>query len=481
MSAVSVKAVARVRPELARFDLLRFRPLRWLVRRRWLQFALILPNLFIFTVVILAGLFGIPVGAKNFSIIFVWIVWWAALILLLVPFGARSWCAMCPIPAAGEWLQRGAFVAPRRKGRGLQRRWPKSLRNLWVCNFGFASIALFSAILTTRPIVTGGFLLGLMVVAIVTHLVYERRAFCRYLCPVGGFLGLYSMVAPVEIRRVDAEVCRKCSYKACFRGSTPQSLQVGGVGGYGCPNFEFPGAPMERNTYCLLCTECVKTCPYENITLRARPFMADLAVEKGRKLDEAFKAFIMLGSAIMYSVVMLGPWGWIKSWANLTSAPHFLLYAAIFLGTLLVAGPAVHLLFSWTARGVARAKEVPVKKIFVEYAYVLVPIGLMGWIAFSFSFVLPNISYAVSALSDPFGWGWNLFGTSDYPWTPYYPALLPYIQVPVLLVGLLVSLRVGERISRQVFAGRTRVRPVLVPLAAYLLAITALFLGLYLG
>jgi len=46
-----------------RLDLLRFRPLRWLVRQRWLQFALILPNLFIFTLVILTGFLGTPIGA----------------------------------------------------------------------------------------------------------------------------------------------------------------------------------------------------------------------------------------------------------------------------------------------------------------------------------------------------------------------------------------------------------------------------------
>jgi len=464
-----------------RLDLLRFRPLRWLVRQRWLQFALILPNLFIFTLVILTGFLGTPIGAKNFAIIFVWIVWWALLILVLVPFGARSWCAMCPIPAAGEWLQRRAFILWRPRTFGLNRKWPKGLRNLWVANFGFASIALTSAVLTTRPVVTGTVLLGLVLIAVATHLVFERRTFCRYLCPVGGFLGLYSMAAPVEVRRVDAEVCRRCQFKACFRGSSEASLQVGGVGGYGCPNFEFPGAPMERNTYCLLCTECIKACPYENITIRTRPFFQDLLVEKGRKLDEAYKSFIMLGAAVMYSIVMPGPWGWIKDWANFSSPTGALLYALIFLGSILLAAPALHLAFTWLSRLLAGAQGLSVKKLFVDYAYALVPLGLAGWIAFSFSFVLPNISYAVSVLSDPFGWGWDLFGTKGYPWTPYAPHLLPYIQVPVLLLGLTLSIRIGYGLARQNFPALQQARRALVPLSAYLTGVTALFLVLYLG
>ncbi len=445
-STAIARPILRPPQEVAwRKDLLGYRPVRWLVRQRWLQFALILPNLFVFTIVIMAGFLGTPIGAKNFAIIFVWIVWWALLILVLVPFGARIWCAMCPIPAVGEWMQRRAFILWKPKTFGLARKWPKGLRNLWVANFGFASIALTSAVLTTRPIVTGAVLLGLVIIAAVTHLVFERRTFCRYLCPVGGFLGLYSMAAPVEVRRVDAEVCRQCQFKACFRGSTEASLRVGGVGGYGCPNFEFPGAPMERNTYCLLCTECIKACPYENITIRTRPFFQDLQVEKGRKLDEAYKAFIMLGAAIMYSIVMLGPWGRIKDWANFTSFSGLLLYAAIFLGSILVAAPALHLVFTWLSRVFAGGSRPDLKKLFVDYAYTLVPLGLAGWIAFSFSFVLPNISYALSVLSDPFGWGWDLFGTKGYPWTPYAPHLLPYIQVPTLLLGLVLSIKVGSR------------------------------------
>jgi len=461
-------------------DLLRLVPvLRWLVFQRWFQFALIVPNLLAFTIVILSGIFGIPVGAKNFSIIFVWIVWWALLIVVLVPFGARVWCAMCPIPAFGEWLQRKSFVSVNAGGMGLGRRWPRRLRNLWLANFGFLTIALFSPIVTTRPMVTGLLLLGLMAVAVVTHLVFERRAFCRYLCPVGGFLGLYSMAAPVELRRIDAEVCRQCRFKSCYRGSTPESLRVGGVGGYGCPNFEFPGGGMERNTYCLLCTECVKACPYGNITINVRPFGTDLLVEKGWKLDEAFKAFIMLGSAILYSIIMIGPWGTLKDWANL-GGWGFLVYAAMFLGSILLLAPGLHLGVSALLRRVAGARSVPLSEVFVNTSYALVPVGLFGWIAFSLAFVLPNVSYAVSVLSDPFGWGWDLFGTKDYPWTPYAPGLVPYLQVPLLLVGLAWSVSAGSGILQKTF-GEAEARRAAFPLAAYLIGVTLVFLALYLG
>lgn len=466
-------------------DLLKaHRWLSWLLHQRWLQFALVLPTLFGFVVVILAGIFGTPIGAKNLAIVFVWIFWWALLIMLLVPFGARVWCLACPIPAPGEWLSRLSFIRWGTRRLGLGRRWPRSLRNLWPATLGFLAIALFSAVVTTRPAVTGWILLGLVVVALVTHLVFERRAFCRYLCPVGGFLGLYSMAAPVEVRRRDAATCLNCRFKSCYRGSTAESLAVGGEGGYPCPMSEFPGAPMERNNYCIMCTECVKACPYNNITVNLRPFGQDLYVERGRKLDEAFKGFVMLGSALAYSLIMLGPYGWIKDWANLSSVPEFLGYAAIFLGTTLVAAPLLHLGTSWLMRLAAtgRWKEgTSLQRVFIDTSYTLVPLGLLAWVAFSISFVLPNISYIAAAVSDPFGWGWDLFGTRDVAWTPIAAGWIPYLQIPILLTGLAWALRAGLRILRQVFdepAGALRAG---VVLTVYLIALTGAFFRVYLG
>ena len=51
-----------------------------------------------FLFAILSGLIGTPVGNRNFGIVFVWIAWWALLILIAVPLLGRGWCSICPIP-----------------------------------------------------------------------------------------------------------------------------------------------------------------------------------------------------------------------------------------------------------------------------------------------------------------------------------------------------------------------------------------------
>ncbi|HVC32980.1 MAG TPA: 4Fe-4S binding protein [Chloroflexota bacterium] len=456
-----------------RYDLLRIPLLRTILRHRAFQFSLMLVNTFFFMIVILSGLVGTPVGNRNFSIIFVWIVWWALLIMVLIPFASRLWCMMCPIPALGEWAQRGALIG-RRIGRpfGLNLTWPKPLRNIWLQNLSFVGVATFSAVILTRPVVTSWVLISFIALAFGSMLVFRRRAFCRYICPVGGFIALYSMTAPVEIRVKDPEVCLKHCAAECVRGSENS---------YGCPWMEYPGT-LTRNAYCGMCTECIKACPIGNVSVNLRPFGTDL-LEPVRHLDEAYKGFIMLAAALIYSTVMLGPWGLFKDWANLGtgSFPHFVLYALGLVTTMLVIVPGLFLLASWIAKRASGARTASLRKLFVAFGYTTVPLGLMGWIAFSLSFVFINVSYAIPVLSDPFGWGWDLLGTASYPWTPYIPIVLPYLQVPLLLGGLILAIRLGYRVAVETLGNPRQALVALVPLATLLTGLTGVFLWLYLG
>jgi hypothetical protein len=241
----------------------------------------------------------------------------------------------------------------------------------------------------------------------------------------------------------------------------------------------FPGN-LERNAYCGMCTECLKACPKDNVAINLRPFGSDLLVAKERRLDEAYKALIMLACALLYSAVLLGPWGWIKNWANMETISNWAAYAIGFLIINLLLLPGLFWVTTLVSRGVARL-DVPRRRLFVDYAYSLVPIGLTGWIAFSFSFVFVNGSYAISVLSDPFGWGWDLFGTRAVPWTPVLPGLASILQVGVLMIGLVFSVIIAYRIGRQHSRSHAQAWRGTVPIAAFLGAVTMVFLRLYLG
>jgi polyferredoxin len=464
-------------------DLLRLPLVKAVLRSRWPQLVLRLLALGGFLLAILAGALGTPVGSRNFAIIVVWIAWWALLMLAAVPLLGRGWCSICPIPMPGEWLQQGALLKPQGGGLGAGRRWPKRLRNIWLQNGAFALVALFSTVILTQPGVSAAVLGGMLFVATGTSLIFERRAFCRYLCPVGGFIGLYAQAAPIELRVRDRALCAGHTEKTCYHGS-PE--------GYGCPWQVFP-AGLAKNTACGLCMECLRTCPYDNLAINLRSPGSDLEQPGGRRLDEAFKALIMLGSALAYSAVMLGPWGWLKTSASQIGSPAWLAYGLGFLALVLAALPGGFGLAVIGGQLLAGRKAKPewgqLRSDFTQLAYALVPLGLAAWIAFSLAFVLANLSYLWPVLSDPFGWGWNLLGTAGASWTPYLTRAAPVLQVGVLAGGLAWAARVARRSAGQIQARRPApaqaaaeaARRRALPVIAFCLVVTAGLMGLLLG
>lgn len=463
------------------FDLLQIDLLRRIVKHRAFHYAIIVPNLAFFWLVIVTGFFGSPVGNMNLSVTFVWMLWWFALITIMVPLFSRVWCAICPMPGFGDWIQRRGFIRKREDYHplGMNKRWPLRFRNIWIQNIGFLVIASFSILLVTRPIVTGIMLSTLFIMGTVLAIFYAKKVFCRYVCPVGGFLGLFSMFSSVELRTKDKELCLNHLDKECITGSETS---------FGCPTFEYPGN-MERNNYCILCLECVKACPFGNISLNIRSFGKDILVKTGRSLDEAWKSFIMLTLAVLYIVVMQGPWGWLRDWANVFYAPPygfavtglgpFALYLGIFWGSSLGLTPATFLGFSYLSKVFSRAK-IPVKRLFTDFSYELIPLALGAWIAFSIPIMMVNGSYIVNTISDPFGWGWNLFGTKEFPWRPILPEVIPYIQVLITSIGLVYSIRLGFKIARQHFEKRVALKA-FIPQLAFLMGVSLLLVWLFTG
>ena len=448
---------------MAKIELTRNPFIKNALKSRYPQLAVFIVMLVGYIFAILAGLIGTPVGSHNFSIVFVWIAWWAILILVAVPFFGRGWCAVCPIPLPGEWLQRGAILSPpEKRPKWLNLRVPKMFRNIWMQNISFLLLALFSSVLLTTPNITGIVLAAMLFAAIGLSTIFERRAFCRYLCPIGGFIGLYSQTAPIELRIKEKQVCVTCEGKPCYNGSSA---------GYGCPWDVFPGG-LTKNTYCGLCMECIRTCPHENIAVNLRPFSADLA-KPSTRMDEAFKAFIMLGSAMIYAGVLMGPWGSLKDAAYNVGSSAWFMYAVIFLAIVFGMLPGLFALtLALTSHPSPAGRGVGVRA-FASLSTALIPLGLMFWVAFSLSFVLTNASYIVAALSDPLGLGWNLFGTANAAWQPMLTSILAPSQTLALVGGLIWSARTAQKAANEVKVSS-------VPVLAYSFTLTLVMLWLLL-
>ena len=102
---------------------------------------------------------------------------------------------------------------------------------------------------------------------------------------------------------------------------------------------------------------------------------------------------------------------------------------------------------------------------------------MTAWIAFSLSFVFANFSYVLVALSDPFGWGWDLVGTAGIAWTPWLTNLTPFLQVGVLVGGFIWAASTARKIAAETLDAARATR-LASPVIGFCLVFTLTLMGL---
>ncbi|OFW01850.1 MAG: hypothetical protein A3G20_02590, partial [Acidobacteria bacterium RIFCSPLOWO2_12_FULL_59_11] len=324
---------------------------------RWRHFnaLLIVPTLVVFLFIVLVGFLG-QQDTSNPATLLTWILWWPAVIFSFLVLG-RIWCVACPFGYMGDLTQ---------KVFSFHLKVPRILKNMWWRLGLFLALTLITTVwsLYSWPIGTAWLALTLTLGAMTLGVIYEKRTFCRYVCPVGGIFGLYAMASPVRIEVKDKKLCQKnCSDKDC--------AQV-------CKWFEF--APtMERNTDCNLCLDCVRACPHDNIVLKGQFIGADLVEFQPRRksLDEGITVAAVLGVSLFQTVVMLNSWPqWeatASGWLHIPSGP--ILYTFIFL-TLGVVVPALLVAAIANMGSPRKERRGDIFSAFRAYAYVFLPLGL---------------------------------------------------------------------------------------------------------
>jgi len=259
----------------------------------------------------------------NLSNLLVWSYWWPVIIVIAILIG-RVWCTVCPMELVSTFATR----------IGLRRKVPGFFKSGWVITIFFTLILLVGIHtlsihrLPHRMVI---YMLMLLGVALVCGLVFEKRAFCSYVCPVGHLLGLYAMISPFEWRADDMSICRACKTRDCSTKKNYYRLV-----GHSCTSNISPPT-IKDNRDCLLCTQCLKVCPHKNIRFSTRKPYADFF--RGIELKNAQAAFVLLVSGfVVYEILS----EWSKSKTILMWAPNQLIE------TLGITGSAVIGFFSAT-------------------------------------------------------------------------------------------------------------------------------------
>jgi len=303
--------------------------------------------------------FGPSDPGKNPAALFSWALGWPLLIMSAFLF-ARSWCSICPIGILSKLAQ---------KAFSLERRFPAFFKVH--SDFLIAGAVLFIIWLESAtgirnsPYNLGLLLLAMLASAVVVSVIYERQAWCLYLCGLGGMVGLLAKTSLLELR-ADRNVCiSRCGTNDCFLGNADAE---------GCP-FGQAGPRLHSNRLCKLCATCVKNCPYGAINLNLRFPGREIWEVRQPKTGTAFLVLGMIGGLIS-EMCSRSPWyEYLTAILPLPPIVVFtLMYAAIIF--------AINLLMILASLMSSRTLGENLSSNYARYSLALLPVALCVFGAF---------------------------------------------------------------------------------------------------
>ncbi|MCP5107194.1 MAG: 4Fe-4S binding protein [bacterium] len=456
--------------EYKKFELTRFRAVRFFFKSRFVQFVVRLVVLGLFGLVIYAGFYGNQHPGENIAPSLTWNIWWIGLIFLILFFG-KMWCYACPWDAFTNGMTRLSIFKVKKSTINLGWKWPKFLKNIYLATFFFILLTWLELgyHVTLSPEATAILALVMLSLVFLPGLLFEKKSFCQYGCLIGRISGLYAMFSPVEIRRRSADVCNSCKTIDCFKGNDR---------GYPCPTNRNLRT-MEVNTYCTMCAECFRSCPHDNVAFNVRSFGKDLLATATFRKDESYLCITLFALTAFHGLTMTPVWKTlvrdIQASLGIGEIPAFSIGMA---GCLLL--PFVlYSIFVWLSRFIAGERGQSFPGLFIKFAYGLLPIALFYHIAHNVEHFFMEGQKMVVLVSDPFGYGWDLFGTANMQVTSILSLqTIWYIQVVMIIIGHVFGIIITHKHSYQIFDSRGAAVKSQIPMIALMIMFSVLSLWL---
>lgn len=410
-------------------------PLRRFLRSPWwpdrINYGV---TLGLFAVVVAILWFGPQSRQQNVALTVFW-AWWWPLILLGFPIVGRLWCAVCPFMIYGEVTQKlSQWLFP-----GSLKRWPRQEAERWG---GWFLFALFTLILVWEEVwhledtayLSACLLLLITAGAMIFSALFERRFWCRYLCPIGGMNGLFAKLSMVELRAQQGTCSAECTTYQCYKGG-PQKGE--GQATNGCPLYSHP-AQLVDNRDCVLCMTCLKACPHRSVELNLRPPGIELWTTHQPRADEVALMFLLLGAVYLHRLPEIQQKLGLKLPLDSVAGHSLVALGVLALPALLP------LAFEGLGRITQLGRSAPSPRPFVKLAYGYLPLVWAANLAhylrlglFEGGRILP-LSLATFGAS-----GANL------PVWIAHPAVVAFLQGVTLLLGILLSVWLTQKIARQ--------------------------------
>jgi polyferredoxin len=412
--------------------------LRWFAAQRWLLRTLKMCFVLAFALIIIAGLFGTTIPQRNLATVVTWNVWWAALIIAVF-FVGSAWCAVCPWETLATWLVRRRWWRRATPDNSLGMHMPKALRTLWPALVMLIGLTWFElgAGVTTDPYATALLALTMLVMATVGIALFERRAFCRFVCPVGRTIGFYSQLAPVAIRPMDPMMCANCTTLECYHGDAVTEP---------CPTHLVMGT-LTQSTYCTSCGNCVQSCPHHNVAWHVR----ELGIEAIRfakpRWDEAWFSLALLALTTFHGLTMMSFWqDWMSALAQSIGDSGQLQISFTFAMVVALAAPIVAYAFAVACTRAIAGRALSFKRLFSMLAYVSLPLAFAYHVAHNVTHLVRESDGLMDVLRNPLGLDVGPLGMAELHERHVNTALsadvMAALQAVMLVGGFWLALRV---------------------------------------
>ena len=404
-----------------------------------------------FTLVGYELLIGPEAASQNLGTVLMWVIWWPLIPVAFLLLG-RFWCAICPFATINDLVQ---------KLVGLERPVPPFLKKygIWIIDASFLSITWADHMwgVVESPWGSGVLLLMLTTAVVVSGALWQRRAFCRYLCFLGGVSANYSRNGIISLR-ANEEICKTCTSRAvCYNGSADVP---------GCPLFSFP-RKLDTNAECNLCANCIKNCPNGAISVSVRKPTSEMWFMNKPQIEVAFLAMAIMGIVVYQNVSMLE--GWPTVLHHVGSFLHTDFYPVVFTVTFVLAiAMQVGLLVGASAIA-SRFNRENLWQNFARFGYALIPLDIAAHMAHNLFHLLSEGKAVIYTAMPIVG----------QPMPTSSPAIVGSMEIQVLqftllALGVLGSLYAVYRIAKRQHPDRQTHRRVLVPFAVLVITLAVM-------
>ncbi|HSK98762.1 MAG TPA: hypothetical protein VK869_00350 [Rubrobacteraceae bacterium] len=360
----------------------------------------------LFFLVIVCGLLGRQAPEQNFAPTFVWIIWWVGLSFFTALVG-NVWPLINPWKVLFEWAE----AAARRAGKRLElsKPYPDGL-DLWpalTLYAGFIWVELvFEGSSTPLDIALLAILYSLLTWA--GMVVFGKDVWLRRSEAFSVYFGILARFAPTEVRVTVPD---------------HRDERCGTAGGQ-----------------CVNCYECFARAAPEERGLYVRPWAVGLGFAKPASPGGLIFIVFVLASVTYDSLLVTPLWSELVGLVPLSRT----------LGTV-----ALPVLFLVVYLGFVKLSQfyggsyVPFRHLAAVYVYSLVPIAIAYQVAHYYTFLIIQGQAILPLLSDPFGWGWNLFSTAGYRIHAglFDAAFVWYSQVALVVVGHVIAVYLAHVVA----------------------------------